>query len=69
MDTIIEVDSIPDLEYLSMVLLEALRIRPPGPGTTFLMFTQDTTLGVVKVLAGDPFRVDFLALHYDESQW
>ena len=52
MDTIIDIDGIQDLEYLSIVLLEALRIRPPAAGTTFLMFTQDTTLGAVKVLAG-----------------
>ena len=55
MDEIINLESVADLEYLSWVIQEALRIRTPILGTSFLHLTEDATIGKIRIRKGDPF--------------
>ena len=69
MDEIVNLESVADLEYLSWVVQEALRIRTPILGTSFLHLTEDATIGNIRIRKGDPFQVLSYPLHFDKAQW
>ena len=58
-----------DLEYLTWVVQEALRIRTPILGTSFLHLTEDAVIGKMLIRKGDPFQILSYPLHFDKSQW
>ena len=49
--------------------METLRFQPPIPSNSMLHMTQDTKIGDINMMKHDVFVVDFVALHYDVSQW
>jgi cytochrome P450 len=63
------VDVCNEQEYLTRVMLEALRIMPPIPGTSGMHFLEDCTAGGHKFKKGDTFSVINLGLHKNPDEW
>jgi len=64
-DKVCNVETMHDLEYLSLVMMESLRINSPAAMTSWLHLTQDASLGGINVGKGDIIMIDFYALHLD----
>jgi cytochrome P450 len=58
-----------DLEYMSWVMMETLRIQAPGPVTATLVLTKDTKVGNLNLKKNDEFMVNMHALHHNANQW
>ena len=58
-----------ELDYLNMVINEALRVSPPVPCSSFYTVSEDTTLGNTKFRKGDSLIVNFTGLHTNASEW
>ena len=57
------------MEYLSWVLMEALRIQSPATTTTYLHLTQDATIGGINIRKGDIFQINLYAAHFNANYW
>ena len=51
-----------ELDYLNMVICEALRVNPPVPSSSMYTVTKDTKLGRYNFRAGDSLVVNFTGL-------
>ena len=69
MKEVLTLDGLQDLDYLSWVMMEALRFQAPSTQTSWLTMTQDTKIGKITFKQGDIFNIDFRALHFDSVQW
>ena len=69
LNEVVNLQSINDLEYLSWVLMEALRIQSPFDSIIPLHLTQDAKIGGIEMRKGDEFRIDIHSIHHDPSQW
>ena len=58
-----------DQEYLTHVLREGLRLRPPIVLTTSQSFSQDTQVGKYLLKAGDRIVIDTYGLHTNSDEW
>ena len=68
LDKIVTMDSAQDLEYTTMVMMEALRFRPAG--AQIHTPKHDVTLaGKYHIKKGDMLQVVLEAIHHDPAQW
>ena len=59
-----------ELDYLNMVICEALRMSPPVPCSSMYAVTEDTVvLGNTKFNKGDSLVVNFTGLHRHADEW
>ena len=58
-----------DLEYMSWVMMETLRIQGPAPVTTTLVMTKDAQVGNLNLKKNDEFMVNIHSLHHNANQW
>ena len=66
-DKVVNLETTHDLEYLSWVIMETMRIQAPAPNSSFRHLTQDAKIGGISVRKGDIFMLDFYALHFDAA--
>ena len=52
-----------ELEYLTWVIQEALRIQPPADYTSDLCFSKDVKVGNLNIRKGDEFQIYISGLH------
>ena len=67
LNRILDLKATQDLEYLNLVIQESLRIQSPTPSSSGFCFSRDKKVGDIKIRKGDPFLIDFYALHYDQA--
>ena len=51
-----------DLEYMSWVMMETLRMQPPATSTTTSILAKDAKVGDLYLKKGDEFMVNLVAL-------
>lgn len=69
LDKVVTLTDCQELDYLNMVICEALRVSPPVPSSSMYMVTQDARLGKYDFRAGDSLVVNFSGLHMSASEW
>ena len=62
-------ETLQDMNYLSWVIMETLRIQSPTFSTSYLMLTQDAIIGNINIRKGDTFIVNSHYLHSDGKEW
>jgi cytochrome P450 len=58
-----------ELDYLTYVIKEALRIDGPAPSSLAYKCYEDVTICGVKIPKGQEIRYEQLNIHYDENEW
>ena len=66
---LLNIESVQELEYTSMVVSEALRFRPSVPFSHYYTPTKDVTLGKYSFKKGDVLAICFDAIGRDPDQW
>ena len=66
---LLTLDNVNDLEYLAMVLNEAMRINNPVHASTFYIALTDIKAGGLSIRKGDKFYFNMTALHHNKNQW
>ena len=69
MKKVLNVETVLDLEYTSMLVHETLRIRPSVPFSHYYTPTKDLQLGKYHFMKGDVLAVNFEAVGQDPEQW
>ena len=62
-------DQLDNLEFVPLVLYEALRFEPPASTAVRSYVTQDAKLGGLNVRKGDLFMVLIYGLHHNPNEW
>ena len=65
----INLDTCSDLTYLGQVINEALRVSPPGPFSSHLVFDRDTTVVGLQVKANEKMIMSFQHLQFNSKYW
>ena len=66
---LVNLDTVGDLEYLSWVIKEALRMQPPVPCTTRLICSEDVKVGKYNIMKDSQFQINIQGLHYNSNEW
>jgi len=66
---VITMDNIQQIDYLTYVIKEALRLDGPAVQTFPYIVNQDITVCNVKISKGTPVRPDIIAPHYSPNEW
>ena len=69
LDKILSYENTSELEYASMIMLEAMRLQPPAPNSQVYHVMKDLTLGKCSFKKGDKLAINFQAIGHDPTLW
>ena len=69
LDRLVKTDSLMEMEYLNMIMQEALRFEPPAPQATPIIISQDLKVGKWNLKKGDTIMNNITGIHHNSKQW